>query len=573
MRYSQLFLRTLHEPPRDAEVISHKLLSRAGCIQSFAAGVYALLPLGNRVADKIVGIIRQEMDRIGGNELTMPVINPADLWKETGRYQVIGPELIRFRDRNNREFVLAMTNEETVTDIARKAIRSYRDLPFMLYQIQTKVRDEPRPRGGIIRLREFLMKDGYSFHADFEDLDAYYPSIYEAYLRIFRRCGLNVHDIEADSGIMGGSGSHEFMLECANGEDRFVFCPVCGYRANTDKAVAIKPRIEVDTGDQHPMEKVPTPGVKTISALMEFFGTSTEHFLKTVAYMADGELVMAIVRGDFDVSETKLTNYLRCTRLELAPEDELIRRGLHAGFLSPIGIEGVRVVMDTSVEDAGYLVAGGNEVDTHYQNVLYGRDFSAGDIQDIAVVRNGDRCLQCSNGRLELRPGIELGHTFKLGTKYTDESSMDVTYLDREGRQKRVVMGCYGVGVERLMAAVVEQWHDESGIIWPASIAPFQAYLMVIGKSEHEVAVGDELYEELSGRFEVLYDDREESPGFKFKDADLIGIPLRILVSERLLKQGCIEIKVRQSGQVFNVSRTEIEPRVKALLDELTPRP
>jgi prolyl-tRNA synthetase len=554
-------------------VISHKLLARAGCIQSFAAGVYALLPSGKKVAEKIIRIIREEMDRIGGNELIMPVMNPADLWRETGRYQAIGPELIRFKDRNNREFVLAMTNEETVTDIARKVIRSYRDLPFMLYQIQIKVRDEPRPRGGIIRLREFLMKDGYSFHPDFEDLDRYYPSVYEAYLRIFRRCGLNAADIEADSGIMGGSGSHEFMLECANGEDRFVFCPACGYRANTDKAVGLKPRFEGDTSDQLPMGKVPTPGVKTIAGLMEFFGTGTEHFLKTVAYMADGELVMAIIRGDFDVSETKLTNYLRCARLELAPEEELTRRGLYGGFLSPIGIEGVRVVMDTSVEGTGYLVAGGNEVDTHYQNVLYGRDFSAKEIQDIAVVRQGDGCLKCSNGRLELRPGIELGHTFKLGTKYTEESSMDVSYLDGEGQRKRVVMGCYGVGVERLMAAVVEQWHDDKGIIWPASVAPFQIYLMSIGKGRQEEAVADQLYEELSGRFELLYDDREDSPGTKFKDADLIGIPLRLLVSEKLLKESHLEIKVRQTGQILKVTKQELDARLKKLLDELTPRP
>lgn len=573
MRYSRFFLHTLHEPPREAEVISHKLLARAGCIQSFAAGVYALLPLGKKVAEKIMRIIREEMDRIGGNELIMPVMNPADLWRETGRYQAIGPELIRFKDRNNREFVLAMTNEETVTDIARKVIRSYRDLPFMLYQIQTKVRDEPRPRGGIIRLREFLMKDGYSFHPDFEDLDRYYPSVYEAYLRIFRRCGLNAADIEADSGIMGGSGSHEFMLECANGEDRFVFCPVCGYRANTDKAVGLKPQFKEDTSDQLPMEKVPTPGVKTIAGLMEFFGTGTEHFLKTVAYMADGELVMAIIRGDFDVSETKLTNYLRCARLELAPEEELTRRGLYGGFLSPIGIEGVRVVMDTSVEAAGYLVAGGNEVDTHYQNVLYRRDFSAREIQDIAVVRQGDGCLMCSNGRLELRPGIELGHTFKLGTKYTEESSMDVTYLDAEGQRKRVVMGCYGVGVERLMAGVVEQWHDDKGIIWPASAAPFQIYLMSIGRTRKEADVADQLYEELSGRFEVLYDDREDSPGSKFKDADLIGIPLRLLVSEKLLKESHLEIKVRQTGQILKVTRQELDAQLKELLDELTPRP
>jgi len=554
MRYSRFFLHTLRKPPRDADVISHKLLARAGCIQSFAAGVYALLPLGKKVADKIASIIREEMDRIGGNELTMPVMNPADLWKETGRYQAIGSELIRFKDRNNREFVLAMTNEETVTDIARKVIRSYRDLPFMLYQIQTKVRDEPRPRGGIIRLREFIMKDGYSFHPDLEDLD-------------------RIADIEADSGIMGGSGSHEFMLECANGEDLFVFCPVCGYRANTDKAVGLKPLFEEDTSDQRPMEKVPTPGVKTIAALMDFFGIGTERFLKTVAYMADGELVMAIIRGDFDVSETKLTNYLRCTHLELAPEDDLTDRGLHAGFLSPIGIQGVRVVMDTSVQGTGYLVAGGNEVDTHYRNVLYERDFTVKEIQDIAQVRQGDRCLKCSTGRLELRPGIELGHTFKLGIKYTEESSMDVTYLDGEGRRKPVVMGCYGVGVERLMAAVVEQWHDESGIIWPASVAPFQIYLMVIGKNPKEVAVANQLYEELSGRFEVLYDDREESPGSKFKDADLIGIPLRILVSERLLKEGHIEIKVRQTGQILKVTRKKLEEQLKELLDGLMPRP
>ncbi len=554
MKLSKAFIHTLYEAPKDAEVISHILLLRGGYIYPVAAGIYALLPLGHRVVQNISQIVREEMNSIDGVELTMPVLNPAELWKETGRYFDIGEELIRLKDRKQRDFVLAMTHEEVVTDIARKFIRSYRDLPFMLYQIQTKIRDEARPRAGVIRLREFLMKDAYSFHRNFDDLDEYYPRVYDAYRRIFERCGLRTAAIEADSGIMGGSGSHEFMLESPNGEDQFVVCSHCGYQANTEKAVGLKPIMEeLDDLENAPsIEKVHTPGIKTISDLMEFFGIERDQFVKSVAYMADGRLVLAAIRGDFEISETKLRNHLKAIKMEMAPEEILLEKGYHPGFLSPIGISDpeITVVIDTSLESRRLMVAGANEVDYHYKNVVPGRDFDNSSTVDIAEVREGDVCAQCGKGKLEIRRGIELGHTFKLGTKYTDEKSMNVTYLDDQGEERRVVMGCYGIGIERLMAAVVEKWHDENGIIWPVTVTPYDVYLIVIGKGEDEKKLGEKIYRRLGERFEVLWDDRSESPGVKFKDADLIGIPFRVVISTKLLKENAVEIKIRDSGEV-----------------------
>lgn len=573
MRYSRSFIHTQYEVPKEAETPSHILLLRGSYIYPAAAGIYSLLPLGHRVAEKVKKIIREEMDGIDGLEVTMPVLNPAELWKATKRYFDIGPELFRIRDRRQREFVLAMTHEEIVTDIGKKFLRSYRDLPVMLYQIQTKIRDEARPRAGLLRVREFQMKDAYSFHPDFDDLDRYYPRIYNAYLRVFGRCGLNAVPIEADPGIMGGTGSHEFMLESQYGEDQFVICSRCDYRANTEKAVGLKPPVDDLTADPPAMERVPTPGVKTIAQLMDFFHTSEDHFLKTVAYEADGRLVLGVVRGDFAVSPTKLTNHLKAVRLDLASEELLERHGLHGGFLSPVGLPeaGVRVVVDTSVGERTLYIAGGNALDVHVKNVLPGRDFQILDRADIAEVRPGDPCAACGTGRLEIRRGIELGHTFKLGTKYTAPDTMDVTYLGADGDNHRVVMGCYGIGVERLMASAVEQWHDEAGIIWPVTIAPFQVILTTLGKSAEVDAAAESLYEEFRTRWEVLYDDRDESPGVKLKDADLLGIPVRVVVSQRGLKQGTYEVKVRKTGTVSFYPREEIADAVGKILAELTP--
>jgi prolyl-tRNA synthetase len=571
MRYSRYFIHTLYEVPKEAETPSHILLLRGSYIHPVAAGVYSLLPLGHRVAEKVKAIIREEMNAVDGAEVTMPVLNPAELWKKTRRYFDIGQELFRIQDRKQREFVLAMTHEEVVTDIARQFLRSYRHLPVMLYQIHTKIRDEARPRAGLLRVREFFMKDAYSFHPDFADLDRYYPRIFNAYLRIFARCGLNSVPIEADSGIMGGTGSHEFVLPSPNGEDHFVRCSLCDYRANTEKAVGLKSALE-DLPDPVPaMEQVATPGVKTIADLMNFFALGDAHFLKTVAYQADGELVFAVTRGDFNISPTKLTNHLQAIHLDLAEEAALTARGLHPGFLSPVGIDGVRIVFDDSIDDRAFYVAGANEVDQHWRHVLPGRDFAVGERVDIAEVRAGDRCAMCREGSLRIERGIELGHTFKLGTKYTDTASMDVSFLDDSGQEQRVVMGCYGIGVERLMASAVEQWHDEEGIVWPLAIAPFQVMLTVLGHKEGVRAAAETLYRHLGGRFQVLYDDREESAGVKLKDADLLGIPLRVVVSPKLQQRGEVEIKVRQTGQVVFATQEELAETLETLVASLQP--
>ena len=570
MRYSQAFIHTIFDSPKEAETASHIFLLRGSYIYPVAAGIYSLLPLGDRVVKKIRQIIRDELNSIGGLEINMPVVNPAELWKKTRRYFDIGEELIRFKDRRDREFVLAMTHEEVVTDIAKQFVRSYRDLPVMLYQIQTKIRDEARPRGGLLRVREFFMKDAYSFHRDFDDLDSYYPKIFNAYLRIFARCGINSVPIEADSGIMGGTGSHEFMLESTSGEDRFVVCPGCGYSANTEKAVGIKPAQDLPA-DSPPLERVHTPDVKTIADLTAFFNSSEEHFLKTVAYVADETLVLAVVRGDFNVSTAKLVNHLKAVHLDYAPEKILSDKGLHAGFLSPVGVKGVRTVLDTSISDGIVYIAGANEPDVHYRNVLPGRDFELTEAADIAEVREGDRCAVCGAANLEIRRGIELGHTFKLGTKYTAPGSMDVTYLGSSGEQKRVVMGCYGIGVERLMASIVEEWHDDSGIQFPFTVAPFHIVISPLGKKPQILEMAERIYSELSAAYEVLYDDRDESAGVKLKDADLIGIPIRIVVSQKHEKTGDVEIKIRRTGEVRICPEKDLQQTLEAIVKELQP--
>ncbi|MCK8601894.1 proline--tRNA ligase [Desulfoferrobacter suflitae] len=571
MRYSRYFIHTLFEVPKEAEIPSHILLLRGSYIHPVAAGIYSLLPLGHRVAEKVKNIMRDELNAIGGMEVTLPVLNPAELWKKTRRYFDIGPELFRIKDRKEREFVLAMTHEEVITDIAKQFLTSYRDMPVMLYQIHTKIRDEARPRAGLLRVREFFMKDGYSFHTHFDDLDAYYPKIFNAYLRIFARCGLKAVPIEADSGIMGGTGSHEFMLDSPHGEDRFVVCTQCRYRANTEKAAGLKPMVE-DVPDNPPaMEVVDTPNIRTITALMEFFGISDEHFLKTVAYEADGELVLAVIRGDFAVSGTKLTNHLKAVHLDLAPEGLLLEKGLHPGFLSPVGLKNIRIVMDNSVSAGAQFVAGANQLDKHLKNVLYGRDFTVREITDIAEVREGDGCAQCRRGQLEIRRGIELGHTFKLGTKYTAADTMDVTFLNAQGEQNRVIMGCYGIGVERLMASAAEQWHDDCGIVWPISLAPFQVIVTAIGNKLEVLDNSEKIYSRLNATYEVLYDDRNDSPGVKLKDADLLGIPVRVVISQKLLKNDQLEIKNRKTGEITICSKDRLDETIAGIIEELQP--
>jgi prolyl-tRNA synthetase len=571
MRRSSYFIHTLYEVPKEAETPSHILLLRGSFMAPVAAGLYSLLPLGLRSAQKIRRIIKEEMDGIGCHEVMMPVLNPAELWKRTHRYFDIGDELFRIRDRKQREFVLAMTHEEVVTDIAKQFMRSYRDLPVALYQIHTKIRDEARPRAGLLRVREFTMKDAYSFHTGFDSLDEFYPRIYNAYLRVFARCGLDAVPIEADPGMMGGTGSHEFMLESPSGEDRFVSCDKCGYRANTEMAAGKKPKHDDLPDSSPPMERVETPGVTTIAKLMDFFGASHDRLLKTVAYSADGEVVLAVIRGDFDISENKLAKVVRATRLEMAPEEMLVEKGLQGGFLSPVGLEGVKIVYDESINDRTTFIAGGNEIDVHIKNTVPGRDFTIPETHDLTEIRDGDGCLQCGDGTLHIHRGVELGHTFKLGTKYTAPDTMDVTYLDAEGKTGRIVMGCYGIGLERLMASVVERWHDDGGIVWPVTVAPFQIQMVSVGQKPEVLEAAERLHDRLQARFEVLYDDRNESAGVKFKDSDLLGLPIRLVVSQKLLAKNEVEIKLRKSGDVTTCAMDNLEAELDRLIAELTP--
>lgn len=553
MRLSKLFGRTLREVPAEATMVSHQLLLRAGMIRPLAAGIYTYLPLGWRALKKIEGIMRQEMDSIGGQEIRMPSVHPAELWQATGRYEEAGPVMARFRDRTGRELVLGITHEELVTDLVRREIKSYRQLPFMVYQIQTKFRDEPRSRGGLIRVREFTMKDAYSFHANEEDLDDFYPQVYQAYLNIFRRCGLKPLVVEADPGLMGGSASHEFMLLSEAGEDTLVLCQACGWAANAEGVVAI--REEVAGQKERPLEEVATPGVMTIQEVADYLGVSTRETLKAIFYIALGQLVFVIIRGDLEVNEAKLARLLEASELRLATKEEVKGAGIVAGYASPLGLKGrVKIVADRSIREGSNFVAGANKEGCHLKGVNYPRDFEVDLLADIAVVREGDLCPRCRKP-LRLTRGVELGHIFKLGTEYSE--ALGATFLDRDGQKKHLVMGCYGIGTGRLLAAVIEESHDEKGIIWPPEIAPYQVHLVALDIGQAEVSEAAEgLYRALLARgYELLYDDRVESPGVKFNDADLIGLPLRLTVSRRTLEVGGVEVKRRdeESSKVLEL--------------------
>ncbi len=565
MRMSKLFSQTLREAPGDTEVTSNRLLLRAGFIRQLAAGIYSYLPLARRAMTKIENILREEMNAIGGQEITMPVIHPADIWKETGRWYQIGSEMGRFKDKAGRDMALAMTHEEVVADLVRHEIQSYRQLPALIYHIQTKWRDDPRPRAGLIRVREFTMKDSYSLDADWEGLHKQYVAHYQAYFNIFNRCALPTIAVGADVGMMGGTMAHEFMYLTPIGEDTLVLCDACGYTANRQIATFRKPPVEAE--DPRPLEKVETPNVTTIEALANFLNIPKARTAKAifmVATFTEGtedthKFVFAVVRGDMDLNETKLTNAIKAKELRPAHEEEIRAIGAEPGYGSPIGVRDALIVVDDLVAQSPNLVAGANEAEYHYLNVNYGRDYTADVVADIVVARDGDGCPHCGEPVRTSR-GVEVGNIFKLGTRYSD--SMGCTYLDRDGKAKPVIMGSYGIGVGRLLACIAEEHHDEHGLIWPITVAPYHVHLVNISRTSD---VAEQLYADLQAAgVEVLFDDREESPGVKFTDADLIGLPLRVTVGDRSLKKGGVELKRRDRKESTLVPTDNLVAAVQA---------
>ena len=549
MRLSKLFFASLRDDPAEAEMVSHRLLVRAGYVRQLGAGIYSMLPLGFRVQQRIEQVIREEMDGIGGQEMEMPVVHPAELWKETGRYQKIGPEMVRFKDRSGRDMVLAMTHEEVVADLLRDLVKSYRQLPAIVYHFQTKFRDEPRARGGLIRVREFVMKDSYTLDADDESLERSYMSHYHAYERIFDRLGLETVAVGADVGIMGGSLAHEFMVLNEHGEDTLVLCESCGYAANQQIARVRKP--DPPAEEARPSEEVATPGTDTIASLAEHLGVGTERTAKAAFFVTrDGRLVTAVVRGDFEVNETKLVNALKVVGgLRPAQAEEIRAAGMEPGYGSPVGAHDTTVIVDDLVAATPNLVAGSNRHGYHLLNVNVGRDYEPDVVADITNARAGDACPECGTP-VVLRTGIEVGNIFKLGTDFT--KSLNATYLAEDGSRRHVVMGSYGIGLGRNMACIVEAHHDDKGIVWPASVAPYPAHLVALGAAK-DPAVADAaegMYRRLADAgVDVLYDDRDESPGVKLTDAELLGMPLIVTISPRSLAAGGAEVTVRASGE------------------------
>ncbi len=564
MRLSRLFGKTLRQTPSEAENISHQLLLKAGMIRLVVAGAYSYLPLGWRALRKVEEIVREEMDGIGGQELHMPVIQPLELWQETERDRALGKSLFTLSDRRDRKLVLAPTHEEVITEMVKRNVHSYRDLPLLLYQIQTKFRDEPRPRGGLLRVREFTMKDMYTFDTDEEAMDVSYRKVARAYERIFWRCGLPAIAVDADSGAIGGKESQEFMLITDGGEDQVLYCSDCDYAANLEKAEGVK--AENAKEEALPMEDVATPDIVTIADLARFLDIPESKTLKAVFYSADGDVVFVVIRGDIEVNEIKLKNVLKCHELRLATEEEVREAGLVAGSASPMGISGMKRVADSSIALGANFVAGANRPDTHVRNVNYPRDFAVDMMVDIATAVPGDGCPRCGKGELLSVRGIELGHVFKLGTFYSER--LGATYRDEDGVERPILMGCYGIGIGRLLAAAIEQNHDEKGIIWPVTIAPYQVHLCSISADNSEVASAAEgLYLQLQQQgFEVLYDDRGESPGVKLNDADLLGMPLRVVLSPRTLKSQSVEVKKRSEKEVVIIPLEGLEERLKAML-------
>ena len=584
MRVSQLFGKTLREAPAEAEIASHRLMLRAGLVHQVAAGVYAYMPLAYRSLRKIEQIIREEMDAAGGQEVNMPALHPLELWQDSGRNVALGEILFRLNDRRDREMVLAPTHEEVITQMVRANVSSYRDLPLNLYQIQTKFRDEPRPRAGLIRGREFTMKDAYSFDVDQEGLALSYDRMKEAYRNIFERCGLPTMAVEADSGAIGGKDSQEFILPTQAGEDTILFCAACDYAANAERAAFTLPDAPEEA--ERPLEEVATPGATTIAEVAAYLKVPESKTLKAVFYWANDRVVFAVIRGDLDVNEIKLSNALHTPDLRLATDAEVSKAGLVAGSASPVGLKGITVIADKSVRKGHNFVVGANKEGYHYKSANYPRDFKADAVTDIALAKEGYGCPRCASS-LQSTRGIEVGHIFKVGTFYSER--LGALYLDDQGKQHPIIMGCYGIGVGRLLAAAIEQNHDEQGIIFPPTIAPYQVYLVSLNPENPQVRkAAEELYEQLQDDgFDVLYDDREESAGVKFADADLLGLPVRLVVSPRTLRESAsvtgqvalpnvvsprgehrVEIKGRREEKGRLVIAAELGDAVRAILEQ-----
>ena len=573
MRFTTYFIPTIKEIPSDAEIISHQLMLRAGMIRKLTSGIYTFLPAGLKAIRKVENIVREEMNRSGAIEVLMPAVQPAELWQESGRWEFYGKELLRFKDRHNHDCCIGPTHEEVITDLVRKEIRSYRQLPVNFYQIQTKFRDEIRPRFGVMRCKEFIMKDAYSFDVDAAGADKSYEIMYDAYTRIFRRCGLKFRAVEADSGSIGGSYSHEFMVLAETGEDEIVNCTSCSYAANLEKA-EVKAAAPPDPANRAPgiLKEVKTPDVRTIEELTAFLSLQPNQIVKTLIFSADGNTVAALIRGDHEVNEVKLKNLLGADQLELA-DPHLVAEvtGAPMGFAGPVGLK-TKMIADHAVRNMVDFVTGANKEDFHLRNVNLERDFSVNQFADLRMIMHGDRCPRC-DGELNFGRGIEVGHVFKLGTKYS--KAMRAVFLDEQGEEKLFFMGCYGIGIARTVAAAIEQKHDEDGIIFPISIAPFEVALLPLQMHERDVVdAAQKIYDAcVAGGVDVLMDDRDVRPGVKFKDADLLGTPLQVTVGERTLKQGMVEIKARSERESTKVLLSEapslIPAKVKALYDQV----
>lgn len=569
MYASNLYAPTLREVPAEAEIPSHQLMLRAGFIRKAAGGVYTYLPLAWRTLRKIEQIIREEMDAAGGQEIAMPIMQPSELWKESGRWEVFGDEMFKLNDRHGREFCLGPTHEEIITDLVRNEIRSYKQLPVLLYQIQNKYRDEIRPRFGLMRGREFIMKDLYSFDKDEAGLDISYQKMYDAYTNIFNRCGLVFRPVEADGGAIGGSNTHEFTALAQTGESEIAVCTKCAYAANNEKAELAL--IEAPAETELALEKVATPDTKTIEAVIEYLNLPIEKSIKAVAFEDEHDrLICAFVRGDHEVNEVKLQNAVEAVTLRMADENVITAAGGVAGFMSPIGLDRKKavVVVDQSVMAMKNACCGANEADKHYINANPQRDFGEAIVKDIRLIAAGDPCPHCG-APVEITRGIEIGQVFKLGTKYSN--AMHAGFLDENGREKPFVMGCYGIGVSRTMAAAIEQLHDENGIIWPKSIAPYEVAIVPINaKDEAQMELAETIYQALKkAHIDVLLDDRKERAGVKFKDADLIGYPVRITIGPKAINEDNIETKVRKTGEVLNFTKENYLVKVQELLNNL----
>lgn len=563
MRFSRTFIPTLREVPAEAEAVSHKLLLRGGFIRQLASGLYIILPLGFRVLEKINRIIREEMDRIGAQELLMPVLHPAEVWQKTGRWYEIGDEMFRLKDRTGRDMCLGMTHEEIMTWLASKEIRSYRDLPQVWYQIQTKLRDEARPKSGIMRTREFIMKDSYSFDRDEEGLDRNYQLHIEAYNRIFTRCGLKFYQVESDPGMMGGATAHEFMAPSPAGEDDVALCDSCGYSANVELARSIPKEV---TFEDWPYEEVHTPEKRTVQEVSRFLGIGPEYFIKSLLYMANNGPVLVLIRGDQDLQERKLQRIIGNFRTALKEEIEEVL-GVEAGFIGPHGHSNIRIIADESLRE-GVYVSGANKKDYHVRGLRPGVHFEP-EWADLHIAKEGDSCPICKSP-LRIERVIEIGNIFKLGTKYS--KPLGATFLDSDGQEKPIIMGSYGIGPARVAASAVEQNHDENGIIWPISIAPFSVIILPLNMNHEETArVSEDIYQGLLNEgIDVLVDDRGERAGVKFKDADLIGIPLQVIIGERGLKEGVCELKIRKTGERIKVPTADAKRIIKEKINKLS---